>query len=66
MLEKEPEKYRSMFDRFIHFDNAAAGGAYTKIGVPAIIIGEPYPGGLSYQEYINQAFDKDGLYTLLQ
>lgn len=65
LLEEEPEKYKEVFSGFTHFNNASAGGAATKIGMPAIITGEHYPGKISYSEYIAQDFDKDGLYSTL-
>ena len=66
ILQEEPEKYKDVFEDFIHFKNASAGGAHTKIGMPAIITGESYPGEISYTEYIKQAFDNDGLYSEFQ
>lgn len=66
MLKEEPEKYNSVFKDFTHFRNASAGGAHTKIGMPAIITGEPYPGEISYEEYIQESFNRDGLYTELK
>lgn len=66
IVETEPEKYKTIFEDFIHFNNAATGGWMTKLGMPAIITGEHYPGKISYSEYIKQAFDKDELYSTLQ
>lgn len=66
ILETEPEKYKTVFEDFTHFNNAAAGGWATKFGMPAIITGEAYPGEISYSEYIEQAFDRDKLYSTLQ
>lgn len=66
ILNEEPEKYQKVFAGFTHFRNAAAGGAATKIGMPAIITGEHYPGEISYPAYIEQAFDRDGLYSALR
>lgn len=65
-LKEEPEKCKNIFEDFTHFNNASAGGASTKIGMPAIITGEHYPGGISYQEYIKQSFNRDKLYSTLQ
>lgn len=66
IIEKEPQKYQEIFKNFIHYNNAATAGTRTKLGVPAIITGQHYPGGISYKEYIQQAFNYDGLYTTLQ
>ena len=66
ILQEDYDKYRETFADFTYFRNASVGGARTKIGVPAIITGEPYPGEISYSEYIETFFDKDGLYTELQ
>ena len=66
ILQEEPEKYKAVFEDFTHFKNASAGGAHTKIGMPAIITGESYPGVISYAEYVKESFNKDGLYTELK
>lgn len=66
ILHEEPERYKGIFEDFTHFKNASSGAHATKVGVPAIITGEPYPGEISYTEYIKQSFDKDGLYTELK
>lgn len=66
LLKEEPKKYQEMFEDFIHYNNAVVGGTATKIGMPAIITGMPYPGEVSYTEYVKQAFDCDGLYSVLQ
>lgn len=66
ILEEEPDKYQTIFENFIHFNNAVVGGSRTKIGMPAIITGEHYPGEISYTEYIAQSFNRDRLYTKLQ
>ncbi len=66
IIESETEKYKAVFEDFIHFNNAAAGGWSTKLGMPTIITGEPYLGGESYRDYIVNAFNKDGLYSTLQ
>ena len=66
IVEKEPQKYQEIFENFIHYNNAAAAATRTKLGMPAIITGQHYPGGISYTEYIQQAFNHDGLYTILQ
>ncbi len=66
IIEKEPQKYQEIFKNFIHYNNAATAGTRTKLGVPAIITGQHYPGGISYKEYIQQAFNYDGLYATLQ
>lgn len=66
ILQEDYAKYQDVFADFTHFKNATVGGARTKIGIPAIITGEPYPGEISYPEYIENFFDKDGLYTELQ
>ena len=63
-LEESPE-YNDIFRDFTHYDNAAVAAATTKAGLPAIITGKAYSGGISYQDYIQQAFDSDGLYTAL-
>ena len=63
ILQEEPEKYKAVFEDFTHFKNASAGGAHTKIGMPAIITGESYPGVISYAEYVKESFNKNGLYT---
>lgn len=63
ILQEDPEKYKSVFEDFTHFKNATAGGAQTKIGMPAIITGEPYPGEISYIDYVKESFNKDRLYT---
>lgn len=66
IYNENPEKYQDVFSDFTYFRNALAGGASTKVGMPVIITGEHYPGTVSYSEYIQQAFDKDGIYTTLQ
>ncbi len=66
IIEKEPEKYKTIFTDFTHFNNASAGGWMTKLGMPAIITGEHYPGEITYSEYIRQAFNEDKLYSTLQ
>ena len=66
IYNEDPEKYQDVFSDFTYFRNALAGGAPTKYGMPAIITGEHYPGTISYSEYIQQSFDKDGIYTTLQ
>ena len=63
ILQEEPGRYKEVFEDFTHFKNASAGAGATKVGMPAIIAGETYPGEISYTEYIKQSFDKDGLYT---
>ena len=66
LLKEEPKKYQNMFKGFTHFKNASAGGAATKIALPAIITGAHYPGKVSYPAYIEQEFDRDGLYSALR
>lgn len=66
ILEQEPSKYQEIFQDFTHFNNAVVGGSRTKVGMPAIITGEHYPGEVSYVEYIEEAFNRDKLYTALQ
>ena len=63
---EQSEEYNYVYKDFTHYDNAAVAAATTKAALPAIITGKAYPGGISYQEYINQAFDSDGLYTTLR
>ena len=63
---EQSEEYNHVFQDFIHYDNAAVAAATTKAALPAMITGKAYSGGVSYQEYINQAFDYDGLYTQLR
>ena len=59
------EKYNEVFEDFTYFGNATVAAARTKAALSAIITGEPYPGKISYAEYIEDFFDKDGLYTEL-
>lgn len=66
VFEEDPDKYREMFRDFTYFDNAAVGAARTKAGLPAILTGYPYPGELTYSQYIENYFDKTGLYTELK
>lgn len=63
ILQEEPERYKSVFKDFTHFKNTTVGGAQTKIGMPAVITGEPYPGEISYTEYVKESFNKDKLYS---
>lgn len=66
IMEEDSQKYQAVFEDFTFFNNAAAVGCPTKLGMPSIITGEPYPGDLSYIDYIRQTFDNDKLYTTLQ
>ena len=66
IIKTEPKRYETIFKDFTHFNNAAVGGWMTKMGMPAIITGEHYPGKITYSEYIKQAFNKDRLYSTLQ
>ena len=66
ILKQETAKYQEIFRDFTHFNNTVVGGSRTKIGMPAIITGEHYPGEISYIEYIEEAFNRDKLYTVLQ
>lgn len=66
ILQEEPERYQSIFEDFTHFNNTSAGAAHTKLGMPAIITGEPYPGEISYTEYVKESFNRDGLYSELK
>ena len=66
IYKENPEKYQTMFRDFTYFENASAGGARTKAGMPIIITGKAYPGEVTYAEYIAQAFDHDGLYSELK
>lgn len=66
IIKQEPQKYQELFENFIHYNNATTAGIRTKFGMPAIITGQHYPGGISYKEYIQQSFNYDGLYTILQ
>lgn len=61
-----PDETKESFKNFVRFNNASVGGAQTKIGLPAILTGEPFLGGESYSEYVMRAFDSDGLYTDLK
>ena len=63
---EQSEEFNYIFQDFTHYDNAAVAAATTKAALPAMITGKAYPGGISYQDYINQAFDYDGLYTQLR
>lgn len=66
VLKQEPEKYQETFQDFVYFSNASVAAARTKAALPAIISGEPYPGEISYAEYIEQSFDSDGMYSELR
>lgn len=66
IFSAEPEKYETIFKDFTYFDNASAGGARTKLGLPIIVTGQAYPGDITYPEYIAEAFNADGLYTSLK
>lgn len=65
IFEAEPEKYETIFEDFTYYTNVAAGGAATHAAMPIIITGEHYPGNISYDGYVENAFNKDGLYTEL-
>lgn len=65
LLEEDPAKYKEMLDGFTHYTNAAAGGATTYSAMPIIITGEHYPGEVSYNDYVKNSFNRDGLYTEL-
>ena len=62
----DSETYDKIFEDFTYFDNTTVAAARTKAALPTIITGEAYPGDISYIEYIENAFDRDGLYTQLQ
>lgn len=66
VFDEDPDKYREMFRDFTYFDNAAVGAARTKAALPAILTGHPYPGELTYSQYIADYFDRNGLYTELK
>lgn len=66
LLLEESDEYEKEFADFVHFDNCATAAATTKAGVPAIITGKAYPGTIDYSKYISEAYDSDGLYSLMQ
>ena len=66
LMEEFPEKYDSLFADFTQFSNASTGGHSTWAGMPAMITGAPYQGGVVYADYIQQEFDANGLYSALK
>ena len=66
ILAEEPETYQTLFKDFTMFNNAATGGHSTWAGMPAMITGKSYAGGVRYAEYVENEFDSDGLYSTLK
>ena len=66
LLEEDGDKYRKIFSDFTRFTDCAAGGATTNAAVPILITGQSYPGIVSYSEYVDSAFNSDGLYSELK
>lgn len=65
-METDSERYKSLFSDFTRFTDCTAGGAATAAGLPILITGEHFIDGLAYSEYINKAFNADGLYDALK
>lgn len=66
IFAEDGDKYREVFSDFTRFTDCAAGGATTNAAVPILITGQSYPGIVSYSEYVDSAFNSDGLYTELK
>lgn len=66
IMEADNVYYESVFADFTRFTDCAASGATTAAAMPVIISGQHYSDGLSYGDYVNTAFNTDGLYSELK
>lgn len=66
LMETDGDRYHALFSDFVRFTDCAAGGATTAAAMPIIITGQDYSNGMSYFEYVDTAFDANGLYTELK
>ncbi len=65
LMEEYPE-LTSAFDNFTYYPDMVAGGATTKIAMPAILTGVPYTQSISYSDYINYAYTQTDLFIKLK
>ena len=65
LLEQNPE-IKDRFEDFTYYPDMVAGGATTKIAMPAILTGIPYTVPLSYKDYIDYAYTQTNLYKTLK
>ena len=49
----------ALLDGFVHYDNTLASGAFTILGVPSMLTGEPFLRESTYSEYISWIWAKD-------
>ena len=57
-IEDHPD-YISNLNGFVHYDNTLSSGAYTIIGVPAMLTGVPFKHESTYTEYINKIWSEE-------
>lgn len=59
------EELDEAFKDFTYYPDTAAAAARTKVALPAILTGVPYTVPLSYNEYIDYAYEQTNLYRTL-
>lgn len=65
VYETHPE-YDSLFEDFTYYNNVMSCYPFTTTSIPMILSGEWFHGGISLDEYTNQAFTKSQLFSKLE
>lgn len=64
LIETDPEFFRA-FEGFTYYNNTVGMYPTTKGALPHILTGIPYKNEVPYRRYVNRAFERTGLYGLL-
>ena len=63
-IDNNPE-YKDELNGFVHYDNAAAAGSKTIIGLPAMFTGKPYTRTELYSEYLHRVWSQPNAFSVL-
>lgn len=63
-IDTHPE-YTEVLEGFVHYDNAAAAGSRTIIGLPAMFTGKPFTRTGLYSEYLHDVWTHPNAFSVL-
>ena len=63
-IDSHPE-YTEQLEGFVHYDNAAAAGGRTIIGLPAMLSGEPFTRNEVYSDYLHRIWSRSNPLSML-
>lgn len=66
MLEEDKEYQESILENFTYYVDTAGGYPTTKASLPLILTGERYENHEPFKEFVNKAYENNGIYQALE